>query len=325
MRHLTLGLLLTLCALAPALAQQPVPTRSAGAAVPDAGATRASLEDVRILRAVNRVGFTPAQAAAMVGVVETWEGQRAGLENAGGPQISQLVADLRTALASGSEPPADVPAEAALKRISQERVARLEQSRRAAQAELARQLTQLPPEQLQPLLAVARELLAQSLLANPGGGRPGDSVESTLRTLEQLRQASPEAYARLRDATARRQAGAFDPASMRAVFQQMRDQRARGGADAGGPGGRRTGFRLPPVTDPAAQQRVNRIATELDQVRAMPPAAWQQQRAQIAAQLVRDRQSERAQNAGTDELVRLYIDQFLLQPRSLAALRARFP
>jgi hypothetical protein len=349
MRKTSLIIAVLACCALPAVAQTGSPS------VADAAqATRNALEEARILRGVNRVGLTPEQLTPVQQALEQWERGRQELDKAAAPVLTAAAAAVRQSL-DQVDPAADQPteAEANYARLMQEYRSRQEDMRRKTRELLTPMLQGLSPGQAQALQALAREDMLQIRLAGGStsgdgrggrGGRGGDPTTDVLQDLERIRQSTPEDYQRRRDMMARQYAGAFNRDSMRQAFQQRVGQRGGGnpgttpgqanpgggGPGGGGPGGRRGrdrggrgGFTPPPITDPAMQQRVAQFAAQLDRIRAMAPAAWQSQRATIAAQFARSREASRVQSASPEELTALFLDRYLLSPRSPAAIRAR--
>lgn len=374
MRTLICAVLLPAALAIPAVAQTgrtPAPSPYAA----EAEATRAALEEARILRGVNRVQLTPEQAGTLVQILNNWERQlQVADQNAAG-KMSPAAAAIREALARNDDSIVEpLPAEQAYHGSRQERQLRQDAARRTTRDQLSDFLQKgLNPTQAQALLAVAKEALVQSRLADRGRGRDnagglpdrgpggfGRGGGNALQELEQLRQASPEQYAARKQAAVYRYSGWFNSDAARQFFQQQRGgpgatgaggagaPGAAGGGDRGprrgpgggpggpggfgGPGGRRgpggpggpPAINLPPITDPAIQRRANSYSQLLDRVRAMTPAQWQTQRQGIADQIEREREAMRAESASPEELLQRFIEEFLLQPRSAGALRARF-
>lgn len=339
MRRVTRSLWLLSLAAVPAAAQQVPAATPRAVAPPPAGAAsardaaaevRGLADEARFLRAVNRVSLTSEQAAALLPILDAWDARRRVTEDAGATGFSGSAASLRQAIPQvQADPEREVPAESEYLRGLREYQARLADERRQAREQLLQVLGKsLTPDQARALAALVSEAELEARMTT--GGRSGQGAAAdVLQELERLRQANPDAYVRQRDFMARQLADAFNPQQMRGFFQQRRQQGGLGGP--GGPGafgagaGPGGGPGLPPITDPAAQARVAQITMLLDQVRGMSPAAWKQQGGAVAAQLARDRERGRLQNLSSESQLGLFIDRYLLQPRSAAALRARFP
>jgi hypothetical protein len=308
----TVLLAITLLPVA-AAAQAPAPGRSA--AVQGAEAARAALEDVRILRGVNRIQLTAEQAKQVLTITSPWHDERLKAESAAAVQLAKAAEDLRAAIPRVEVNPLEpVPAEGAYNQALQTMRMGPEAARRQAAGKLGEALPSiLNPQQLQAAVTIAQEEMLDERLTSGGPGGQG-AAASMLRELERLRATSPQDYQRRRDMTARRQAMQMDPRGMREAFRRQRE------SGQGQPGQRP---QLPPP-DPAMQQRMAAISAQLDQVRQMPPGLWQAQRERIAAQMARDREVQSVQNRSPESLLRFFAERYFLQERSLPAMKERF-
>jgi hypothetical protein len=303
------ALLLSLALVAPPVAP-PAPSRS------DADAARAAAADARLLRGLNRLKLTREQAEGILSVLEAGERRRETVEKSARPLLEASRAALERALAAavleGSPTTgAETPAETAFRRAVRDCESRLAEARAQTRAQLLESLPKLlGSEQVRALLSVGAELALQARVTT--GGRSGrGAAGDVLQELELLRQSPPGEYPRRRDMMARRLVGAMNPGQMREYFQQLRAQR-QGGAP-------------PSPVASGLQASLLQVAGRLDQLRAMSPAVWQQQRVVAANQLARLRESGSVGRASPEELLALFVDEYLLQPRSFPALKARFP
>jgi hypothetical protein len=308
-----LFLALTLIPLA-GNAQGTAPGRSNAAQAADAA--RTALEDVRILRGINRVQLTADQAKQVLALSGPWHEERLKAEGAAAAQLAKATQDLRQALPKVEANPLEpVPAEGAYNQALQTLRFGAASSRRETAGKIAEKLPSiLSPQQLQAAMTLAQEEMLEERLSRGGPGGQG-AAANMLRELERLRAVSPEDYQRRRDMTARRQAMQMDRRGMREAFRRRRE--------AGGQ--RQPGQRpQPPPLDPAAQQRMAAISAQLDQVRQMPPGLWQAQRERIATQMAREREVQSVQSRSPEELLRSFAESYLLQDRSVPAMKERF-
>lgn len=363
MRAFKIALLLAATMAAAAHAQGPAR---------DAQATRNALEEVRVLKGINRAAFTPEQGATLYRIVDGWDRQRTAQEVAVAAQLTEAAKSLRESLARIEQNPTqELPAESSLQTTRSSHLSKLRELQRAPREQLVQLLQSLTGTQAQNLLTAAREAMLADRL-DPGTDEGRRSLQGSLNDLERLRTADPQRYEREREFTARRYAGAFGqgrgpggpggggfggpgggqggPGAQGGGQAAPGGQVTQGGpggpggargpggqAGPGGQGGPRRGpggpggpvgfgpnFQLPAIQDPQVAQRVARYAATFDRVRALPAPAFQQQSAQLAGQLAREREIARAQAADPRELIPLFVDAYLLQPRSGAALQARF-
>lgn len=330
--------------------------------------TRRLADEVAIARAIATAKLTPQQLEALLPVLEEGfanldRGDQAAAEEIAA--LRQAIAEARRRALAGQEVPTEAIAqyESTIRGLAQNRDnywrtfrdrvrALLQQLIAASQqadlinaarpAVLARRLGEFEPP-LAPFWAQSEGDLRQRLLqAGFGergrfGGRGGDD-------LTRLRSSPPQQYERERLRFALSSAGVPGWWAIPGIFGAGRGPAGapgapggppggrgdRGGDQGGGPGGRfgRGDFQPPNLNDPQVQAQIRPFLQFADRVRAMPPAQFEAQRAQLTAQLESLRREARRQRESTrevtsEEAVNAFVDAYLLHPRSVAVIRER--
>jgi hypothetical protein len=280
----------------------------------EAAATVAAVDDARILTAVNRLKLKKSQARKIMTELEQLEKKRAETAKSNQEALAKAEAALRDDLPRiVAEPSYRSQAEGQVENLLAQRRAQDAQAERAARDEVVHiLLRRLTPGQKQEMLAIAREEAVQSRLEAAEEEGAAD-LEDALGTVDKLRQSEAAYYQSRRDSAARRLAGFRSSQLMRSFLRSLKS------------GGDDQGRELPAATDPSVKQRLDQYVTVLDRARAVPDAAWRQQRRALASELLRQREIGRAQLMTEEELAELFANEFLLKPGSLSAMRARYP
>jgi hypothetical protein len=333
---------------APVAAQQP--GRERAATTPPALA--ATLEDVTVLRAVKPLQLTAAQLRPLVERLEAGAARVRQAEAADGAAWVGAARLLRTAIpqaASGTPTPA---ADNELARVQQVTRGRLEAARRQTRDEVRALLEQtLTQAQQTALITAGRAAIARERMARVEEGdlRQADRFG---RDLDRLREATPQEYPQ------ERRRFAMQMANMPGWWDAGRDNRA--GATARRPGGppgqrgadtnvapgvardrlrtQRDGLQQEldrqrrstqrretqeQLSDPARRAQYSQFLTTADRIRAMAPALYDQQKAQLSLQLLQAMSQSRAQTASPEEALNAFIERTLLLPGAPGVLKER--
>ena len=284
----------------PAVAPDDAPSEAAR----DANEVRAAVAEIRAHRALVLSGTGRAHGAALLSAVESAERERESVEDMSEIRLQAAAERLLAALPRlWLDPRAPLAEEAACERVAADHAGRLDAVRAAGRRTVIEALKSDPaPDRGNRILTVARELLRASLITDGHRSIQASAVEDVKRELERLRRAPDERYPRLREISARRNAGVLLPDEVR---------------------GRQHGA-LPALADAAVRARVRQQATAVDRIRTMSAEVWRNQRTAAARRIAIERKAAAAHRATPDELLAHFADRVLLQPQSLNALRARF-
>jgi hypothetical protein len=321
----------------------PVVAQESRGAAPTTGAPElvAVLDDVAILRAVNALHLTAAQMSPLVQRLESSVArvQQAGQGDAAGWTTAARA--LRQAIPQAASGAPAGTADAELARVQQlargKQDAAQEQSRAEVRALLEQLLT---PAQKAALLKMGRDEIVRRRLARLETDDI-NRIDRMGRELDRLREASPQEYTQARQRFAMQMAnlpGWWDVGRQNGTGNGIASAGGRGGNRAGRGGNQADGLaaeqrrlRLQQqrqdaqtqLADPARRAQMRQFQMLADQVRALPPQTYAQQRTQLAAQLYQSQSQTLAQTAAPDEAMDAFIDRYLLVPRAPAVLAER--
>lgn len=344
-RHSWMALALAVAVVAPVWAQEADEAPEAAATPP---AVAATLEDVTILRALAPLKLTARQLAPLVERLEAGAARVKELEAADALAWVTAARTIRQAIPQAASGAPSLAADTELARIQLATRGKVEVVRRQTRDDVRALLEKsLTPAQLAALVASGKTQIARERLSRL---EEGDMrrVDWFGRELDRLREASQREYPQAR------RRFAMQMANLPGWWEIGQDNRmgnraGRGGAPGEGavpaPGvahdGRartqdglqreqerlrrqeqRTQTREL-LADPARRAQYQQFLTTADQIRAMAPALYEKQRAQLSLQLLQTMTRTRAQTASNEEALNAFIERYLLSPRAPIVLKER--
>jgi len=308
----------------PVLAQEATPV-----APPAAADTTRLVGQIVALRAINPLNLTAPQMTALLEVLKPAQEKQTQQDQASSRQLAAVVTQLRQALTQVAANPAETtPAEREYRRLRQIDDSSRDRTRAQLRDELRGALEKiLGPDQQTAVIAAGHTLNVQRRVQEMGDGDRGP-IDGVARSLDRLRQTDERRFQQERQSFALRQAGLGGGG-----VQMLRGGPGGGDARARGRGGQQDGLRqeqlrqreeqiLLQLADPANQAKLAPYLSIADQVRRMPEAAYQRQRAQLALQVWQAGEERRVQ---TDprQAVEQFITQILLTPGAVEVLEMK--
>ena len=292
----------------------------------DPAATRDAelLREIHLVRVLSQGKFPRELLQQLRDVVAGAQGQRKQNEADAAARLRQgepLLEEAKKAVMAGNHLDGPSPQERTFASGSAQINGQVESLNRQLQTEIRKVLEASPEAKTAAAAAGAalvREQRAQQAGGRGGFGGPGRSA----RDLDQLRNAAPQDYPNQRLQFAMRNANVQG-------WRQFGNGAfaAPGGGPASTAGAASRGFRGPGTppdpNDPALQAQLRPFLAMADQVRAMPPAIYQQSAGRLAQQLDAARTQARVNAPVPDDQALDALARALTGPEALPALDAK--